>query len=63
MMDLDTTHPDTKQIAASAVAVLASLAITPVTAQQPGAEPPMQLQAVNPSMSHSSPADSPLHEL
>jgi hypothetical protein len=63
MMDLDTTHPDTKHIAAWAVAVLTSLAIIPVTAQQPGAEPPIQLQAVNPSMSLSSPADSPLHEL
>ena len=49
-------------IAASMVAVLTCLASTPVTAQERGAEPPIQLHAVNPSMSLSAPTNSPLQE-
>ena len=49
-------------IAASTVAVLTCLASTPVTAQERGAEPPLQLHAVNPSMSLSAPTNSPLQQ-
>jgi hypothetical protein len=44
--------------AASAVAILASLAAGPVAAQQP----PPQLHAVNPSLSLSGPTNSPLQQ-
>jgi hypothetical protein len=49
-------------IAASTVAVLTCLATTPVTAQERGAEPPLQLHAVNPSMSLSAPTNSPVQQ-
>ena len=44
-------------IAASTVAVLTCPANTPVTAQERRAEPPLQLHAVNPSMSLSAPTN------
>ena len=49
-------------IAASTVAVFICLTNTPVTAQERGAEPPIQLHAVNPSMSLSAPTNSPLQQ-
>jgi hypothetical protein len=49
-------------LAASAVAITAWLTSTSVVAQQRGAEPPLQLHAVNPSLSLSPPTTSPLQE-
>ena len=49
-------------IAASTVAVLICLTNTPVTAQERGAEPPIQLHAVNPSMSLTAPTNNPLQD-
>jgi hypothetical protein len=50
------------RLAVSAMAISASLAAVPVAAQQRGMEPPMQLHAVNPSLSLSAPTSSPLQE-
>ena len=47
---------------ASALAVLACLSGIPAAAQQRGAEPNVQLHAVNPSMSLSAPTNNPLQE-
>ena len=44
------------------MSILASLAMTPVAAQQRAMEPPPQLHAVNPSFSLSAPTTSPLQE-
>ena len=49
-------------LAVSAVTISASLAAVPVAAQQRGMEPPLQLHAVNPSLSLSAPTTSPLQE-
>jgi hypothetical protein len=49
-------------LAVSAVAISLSLAAVPVAAQQRGMEPPMQLHAVNPSLSLSAQTSSPLQE-
>jgi hypothetical protein len=49
-------------VAASAVAILACLASTPVTAQRVGDDPGMQLHAVNPSLSLSAPTTTPLQQ-
>ena len=46
----------------SAVAISACLASTSVVAQQRGTEPPLQLHAVNPSLSLSAPATSPVQQ-
>jgi hypothetical protein len=46
----------------SALAVLACLSGIPAAAQQRGAEPHVQLHAVNPSMSLSAPTNNPLQE-
>jgi hypothetical protein len=48
--------------AASAAAIAACLATSPVAAQERGMSPPMQLHAVNPSLSLSAPTSSPLQE-
>ena len=48
--------------AVSTVAILAWLTSTPVTAQERGMEPRMQLHAVNPSLSLSAPTASPLQD-
>jgi hypothetical protein len=48
--------------AASAAAIAACLSTTPVAAQERGMSPPMQLHAVNPSLSLSAPTSSPLQE-
>ena len=49
-------------LAASAVTILVWLTSTSVVAQQRGAEPPLQLHAVNPSLSLSAPTTSPLQQ-
>lgn len=49
-------------LVASAVTIFACLASIPVAAQEPGAEPPMQLHAVNPSLSLSAPTNSPFQD-
>jgi hypothetical protein len=46
--------------AASTMSILASLAMTPVAAQQRPMEPPPQLHPVNPSLSLSAPTNTPL---
>jgi hypothetical protein len=46
----------------SAFAIFVCLAGLPAAAQQRGAEPGMQLHAVNPSMSLSAPTNNPLQE-
>ena len=48
--------------AISAVAIATSITNTRVAAQERGMAPPMQLHAVNPSMSLSQPTNSPLQE-
>jgi hypothetical protein len=48
--------------AVSAAAIAACVATTPAVAQERGIAPPMQLHAVNPSMSLSGPTTSPLQE-
>ncbi|HEY1430989.1 MAG TPA: hypothetical protein VGF39_05075 [Stellaceae bacterium] len=48
--------------ALSTMAMFASFAMTPVGAQQRGIEPPVQLHAVNPSLSTSAPTNSPIQE-
>ena len=47
-------------LAVSAVAISACLASTSAVAQQRGMEPPLQLHAVNPSLSLSAPTTTPL---
>lgn len=49
-------------LAVSTVAISVSLAAVPVAAQQRGMEPHLRLHAVNPSLSLSAPARSPLQE-
>jgi hypothetical protein len=49
-------------VSASAATILACLAGSPVAAQERGIEPRMQLHAVNPSMSLSTPTNNPLQE-
>jgi len=49
-------------LAVSAAALLMCLASTPVTAQQRGMEPRLQLHAVNPSLSLSAPTASPIQQ-
>jgi hypothetical protein len=49
-------------LAVSAVAISAWLTSTSVVAQQRGAEPPMQLHAVNPSLSLSAPTTTPIQQ-
>jgi hypothetical protein len=49
-------------LAVSTVAISASLAAVPVAAQQRGMEPPLQLHAVNPSLSLSAPTNNPLQD-
>ena len=46
----------------SMVTIVATLATIPVAAQERGFMPPMQLHAVNPSMSLSAPTNSPIQE-
>ena len=46
----------------SAAVISACLTGSPVVAQQRGIEPPMQLHAVNPSLSLSAPTSSPIQE-
>jgi hypothetical protein len=48
--------------ALSTVAILAWLTSTSVVAQQRGEEPPMQLHAVNPSLSLSAPTTTPIQQ-
>lgn len=48
--------------AISTMAILASLTMTPVKAQQRTMEPPPQLHAVNPSLSTSAPTNSPIQQ-
>ena len=52
----------TLSLAASEMAILTWLASTPVAAQQRAMEPLPQLHAVNPSLSLSAPANTPLQE-
>src|SRR6266567_766321 len=52
----------TLSLAASAVAILTWLTSTSVVAQQRGAEPPLQLHAVNPSLSLSAPTTTPIQQ-
>jgi hypothetical protein len=49
-------------LAISATIVGVCLAGTPLAAQERGTAPPMQLHAVNPSMSLSAPTNNPLQE-
>ncbi len=49
-------------LAVSTVAISASLAAVPVAARQRGMEPPLQLHAVNPSLSLSAPTNNPLQD-
>ena len=49
-------------LAASAVAITAWLTTTSVVAQQRGTEPPLQLHAVNPSLSLSAPTTTPIQQ-
>lgn len=49
-------------LAVATMAISASLATVPVAAQQREIEPHLQLHAVNPSLSLSAPANSPLHQ-
>ena len=49
-------------VSASAIAILACLAVNPVAAQERGITPPTQLHAINPSMSLSAPTNNPLQE-
>jgi hypothetical protein len=49
-------------VAASSLATLGWLAVTPVPAQERAMEPPPQLHAVNPTLSLSAPTNSPLQE-
>jgi hypothetical protein len=49
-------------LAVSMVAISVSLVTVPVAAQQRGMEPPVQLHAVNPSLSLSAPTSSPLQQ-
>ena len=46
----------------SSVAITACLAAIPGAAQQRGFEPPVQMHAVNPSMSLTAPTNNPLQE-
>ena len=46
----------------SLAGIVVCLAGTPVAAQQGGFEPPMQLHAVNPSLSLTAPTNSPLQD-
>jgi hypothetical protein len=46
----------------SAIAILACLANTPLDAQERAIEPPLHLPAINPSMSLTAPANTPLQE-
>jgi hypothetical protein len=48
--------------AVSTVAILGWLTSTSVVAQQRGVEPPMQLHAVNPSLSLSAPTTTPIQQ-
>ena len=49
-------------VTAAAAALLAALAITPVSAQQREVGPMPQLHAVNPSLSVTAPTNSPLQD-
>ena len=49
-------------LAVSMVAISVSLVTVPVAAQQRGMAPPVQLHAVNPSLSLSAPTSSPLQQ-
>jgi hypothetical protein len=49
-------------VVVSTLAILASLASSPVSSQQRGIEPGLQSHAVNPSLSLSAPTNSPLQD-